>query len=509
VSLVIVSNNMIKNDKSISLGRLFEKIDCSLPSEYAILPISGLANDSRKVKAGDLFFAMPGFSADGRKFIPEAISLGAVAVVSETPLPDLESIPIVVCKNIRRVMSKVAARFFDFPSTKIPVLGVTGTNGKTTTTYLYAHIMSFMGHSWGRLGTVDYYLGKRTVSAINTTPDALDLQTMLAEIKQNGLNGCVMEVSSHGLDLGRCDDIEFAGAVFMNLTQDHLDYHKDMENYFKAKAILFEKLLKQEGFAVLNNGDPYSDRLKKLCRGKAITFLVKADSAQTGEADMIMVDEGYADGHRKFKATFEGRTIINSLPLLGKFNLYNASAAVASAIGMGFAFDKAIESLRTAPQVPGRVEKIAVGQPFEVVVDYAHSPDALENLLKGVDTNGEKILVFGCGGDRDKTKRPIMGQIASKFAHKAIVTTDNPRSEEPYKIIEDVIKGMPANNNFKIIENRDEAIGQALSMAKPGDMVIIAGKGHEDYQIIGKRKFYFSDHDIIRKYLKKMGYAAA
>jgi UDP-N-acetylmuramoyl-L-alanyl-D-glutamate--2,6-diaminopimelate ligase len=508
VNLVVVSN-MTKNNKSISLGRLLESIDCNLASQDTALPISGLANDSRKVKSGDLFFALPGFTADGRKFIPEAISLGAVAVINEIPMPDLESVPVVVCKNIRKAMSKVSARFFDFPSVRMPVVGVTGTNGKTTTTYLYAHIMSYFGQSWGRLGTVEYFLGKRTISAINTTPESLDLQMMLAEIKHNGMDGCVMEVSSHGLDLGRCDDIEFAGAVFMNLTQDHLDYHKDMDNYFKAKTILFDRLLRENGFAVLNIADPYSERMRKFCRGKVITFLVKASEAEPGDADLVMIDKGYADGHRQFKTTFEGRSFNGSMPLLGKFNLYNASAAIASAIGMGFAYEKAIEALRTAPQTPGRVQKIVAGQPFEVIIDYAHSPDALENLLNGVDTTGKKILLFGCGGDRDRAKRPIMGGIASKLADTAIVTSDNPRSEESHKIIEDILKGMPAKGSYHVIENRDEAIGQALSLAKPGDLVIIAGKGHEDYQIVGKTKLYFSDHDVIRKYLKKMGYAAS
>ena len=496
-----------KNQKT--LGELFGNTDCDVPREKLPVVITGLANDSRRVKPGDLFFAVPGFAVDGRKYVPEAISMGAAAVVSETTIEGLDGVTQIICNNIRHTMSKVAGRFYDHPSKTMPVVGVTGTNGKTTTTYMFGHIMASRGKKWGRFGTVEYHTGSRTIAALNTTPDSLELQAMLAEVKQNGLGGCIMEVSSHGLDLGRVDDIEFAGAIFTNLTQDHLDYHKDMETYFKAKSILFERLLKKDGFAVLNALDPYSKRLQAIFPGHVIYYAALTNGNSASNADLIVKDLGYQNNRRNFSASYQGKTIKGSMPYMGKFNLMNAAGSIGAALGMGLTLSQAIEPLEDGPQVPGRVQKIDAGQPFEVIVDYAHSPDAVKNLLEGVDTQGYKILVFGCGGDRDKGKRPIMGEIACRMADRVIVTTDNPRTENPSSIIAEILAGIPKTDNLKVIENRDEAIGVALGMAGAGDLVIIAGKGHENYQIIGKTKTYFSDQDVIKKYLKKMGYAAS
>jgi UDP-N-acetylmuramoyl-L-alanyl-D-glutamate--2,6-diaminopimelate ligase len=501
--------NMTSKYNSVSLAKLFAGIDCVVAKSFSEVIITGLANDSRKVKPGDLFFAVPGFVTDGNRFIPEAISLGAKIVVTQSDVSDVESLPIVKCKDIKKTMSVVANRFFGFPSIKIPTVGITGTNGKTTVSYLFTHIMDCCGEKWGRIGTVEYYTGKRTVSALNTTPDALELQALLAEMIDSGMNGCVMEVSSHALDQGRCDDIEFSGAVFTNLTQDHLDYHKDMESYFGAKSILFSKLLRDDGFAVLNIDDPYSQKMKKLCRGKVLTFSVIRNSDQQSAADIKLIDDGFRDNHRYFKVSFQGRTLDGSMPLPGSFNLYNAAAAIGIAINSGCQLDDAVKALKTAPQVPGRVERVEAGQPFEVIVDYAHTPDALKNLLMGVETSGDKVLVFGCGGDRDRSKRSVMGEIAIKFANRVVVTSDNPRSEDPKRIINDILKGISKDNDFSVIEERDKAIGEALKMASPGDLVIIAGKGHEDYQVIDNRKLYFSDPDVVKKYLKKMGYAGS
>lgn len=508
MNLVAVSN-MTDNKYQKTLGELFKNTDCRLDVEKTAIMISGLANDSRRVKPGDLFFAVPGFTVDGRKFVPEAISMGALAVVSETRIEGLSGIPQIICGDIRRTMSLVAARFYDNPSKALPVVAVTGTNGKTTTTYMFAHIMSGRGKKWGRFGTVEYDTGKRIIAAINTTPDSLELQAMLAEVKQGDLGGCVMEVSSHGLDLGRVDDIEFCGAIYTNLTQDHLDYHKDMETYFKAKSILFEKLVKKDGFAVLNALDPYSPRMQAIFPGRVIYYAAISKGNPVPKVDLIVKDLGYRNNRRFYEASYKGLTIQNSMPYMGKFNLMNAAGALGGALGMGLTLSEAVESLATGPQVPGRVQKIDCGQPFEVIVDYAHSPDAVKNLLEGVDTTGYKIMVFGCGGDRDKTKRPIMGEIATRLADRVIVTTDNPRTEVPAKIISDILAGISKKDNLKVIENRDEAIGVALGMAGAGDLVIIAGKGHENYQIVGKTKSYFSDQDVIKKYLKKMGYAAS
>jgi UDP-N-acetylmuramoyl-L-alanyl-D-glutamate--2,6-diaminopimelate ligase len=508
VNLVAV-NNMADTKNQKTLGELFGNTDCQIPREKLPAVITGLANDSRRVKPGDLFFAVTGFAVDGHKFIPEAISMGAAAIVSETVIEGLDGITQIICRDIRRTMSMVAGRFYDHPSKTMAVVGVTGTNGKTTTTYMFAHIMASRGKKWGRFGTVEYNTGNRTIAALNTTPDSLELQAMLAEVKHNGLGGCIMEVSSHGLDLGRVEDIEFAGAIYTNLTQDHLDYHKDMETYFKAKSILFERLVKKDGFAVLNALDPYSKRLQTIFPGRVICFAALTDSNTAPGADLIIKDLGYRNNRRYYEASYQGISIKSSMPYMGKFNLMNAAGSIGAALGMGLTLAQAIEPLTDGPQVPGRVQKIDAGQPFEVIVDYAHSPDATKNLLEGVDTTGYKIIVFGCGGDRDKTKRPIMGEIATRLADRVIVTTDNPRTEIPGKIIADILGGITKKDNLKVIENRDEAIGVALGMAGAGDLVIIAGKGHENYQIVGKTKSYFSDQDVIRKYLKKMGYAAS
>jgi len=501
-----IDSNMTSGYQSIKLSRLFAGIDCEFRSDISNIEITGLTNDSRKVKPGDLFFAVPGFTADGAKFIPEATSMGAKAVIIQTDINGLDYIPVIRCSDIRRVMSQVAARFYRYPAKDINVIGVTGTNGKTTVTYLLAHILGAAEKAWGKIGTVGYFTGKRTIQAINTTPDTIELQEYLAEMRDSAMPGCVMEVSSHGLDQHRCDDIEFSAAVFTNLTQDHLDYHQNLESYFNAKAILFTRLLKKDGIAVLNANDPHYERLSAICSTKTITYSVVSDTKQKYAADVIIEDKGYRDNQRNFNITYAGKSRDGVMPYLGKFNLANAGAAIAAAIGMGYDFTKSIDLLSNAPQVPGRVEKVDMGQPFEVIIDYAHTPDALENLITGVDTSGKKILVFGCGGDRDKTKRPIMGQVAVKYADNIIITSDNPRTEDPGRIIADIQKGVIGKTNYSVIEKRDEAIAQALAIASAGDLVIIAGKGHEDYQVVGNTRHYFSDPKVVKSVLKKMGY---
>lgn len=502
-----IQNNVSSDYKPVPLAELFNGTDCQFLGSADDVIITGLANDSRRVKVGDLFFAVPGFAADGTKYIPEAASLGARAVVVETDVMGFEHLPIIKSGNIRKAMSSVAARFFGYPSKSLIVVGVTGTNGKTTITYLLSHILKSFDNFWGKIGTVEYYTGKRRLQAVNTTPDTLEIQKYLAEMREAKLTGCVMEVSSHGLDQHRCDDIEFSAAIFTNLTQDHLDYHKDLDSYFKAKSILFTKLLKSDGVAVVNANDPYSERLQKLTSARVITYSAIFNSSQTRSADIVFEDHGYNQNRRYFKASFSGKQISGTMPYLGKFNLANAAASVTAVVGLGHDFQQAVEALATAPQVPGRVERIDRKQPFTIIIDYAHTPDALENLLTGIDTRGRKIVVFGCGGDRDTTKRPIMAQVVVKYADMTVVTSDNPRTEDAKKIINDILKGIPPNSKYTVIEKRDEAIGEALKMAKPDDLVIIAGKGHEDYQIIGNTRHYFSDSKVVETYLKKMGYA--
>ena len=504
-----INNNLVDSRRSVPLRDLFDSLDLDISYSVKQIGITGLANDSRKVRPGDLFFAVPGFVTDGAKYISEATSLGAKVIVTQSPDIKVDYLPVIQCRDIRKIISSVAARFYQHPSTDVEVVGITGTNGKTTVSYLLSHMLGGSARSWGRIGTVEYFTGKNTIRALNTTPDSIDLQKCLAEMRDFGMAGCAMEVSSHGLDLHRCDDIEFEAAVFTNLTQDHLDYHKDMESYFAAKSILFSKLLRADGLAVLNADDAYFEKLKELCPTKTIAYSVSAAHGKRLGAHLMLEDAGATADGRKFKMTFDGRSHNGILPLLGRFNLANAAASAATAIGLGLEAEKVIESLKTAPQVPGRVERIDEGQPFQVIIDYAHTPDALKNLLEGVDSQREKILVFGCGGDRDKTKRPLMGGIAAGLADRMFVTSDNPRTEDPVKIINDILKGMPKSEKISVNEKRDEAIGRALALAKPGDLVIIAGKGHEDYQIVGNTRHYFSDPDVVRSHLKKLGYGSS
>ncbi len=489
------------------LRDILEGLDCDIFGDVDDILITDLSNDSRQAKPGDLFVAVPGFKFDGAKFIPEAASMGAVAIVTKKKIKGLEHMPLIVCKDVRKVMSRIGSRFFNQPSRNLDIIGITGTNGKTTVTYMISHLMSALGKSYGKIGTVEYYTGKRTIQAINTTPDTIEIHRMLAEMVECKLDGCVMEVSSHGLDQNRCNDIEYAAAVFTNLTQDHLDYHKDFENYFAAKAILFEKLLKRDGVAVLNANDPYAERLNKLTAAKTITYSAIINGSQTNDADIVLIDKGYENNNRHYELKYNDQTLVGSIPHLGKFNLINTAAAIATVTGLGYDITEAVEAMKRAPQVPGRAEKIVAGQPFEVIIDYAHTPDALENLLTGVDSKGRKIIVFGCGGDRDKTKRPIMGQVAAKYADRLFVTSDNPRTEDPHKIIEDMLPGIPTGVDYDVIEKRDEAIVKALMVAEPDDLVIIAGKGHEDYQVIGNTRHYFSDPQVVLSSLKKLGYA--
>jgi UDP-N-acetylmuramoyl-L-alanyl-D-glutamate--2,6-diaminopimelate ligase len=504
-----INGNQTSAGNSIALNRLIEGIECTVYGDVSGIGISGLTNDSRKVRPGDLFFAVPGFSFDGTKFISEATSLGAVAIVAQSEVNGIAHIPVIKCPNIRQVMSQIAARFYDYPSKSLQVVGITGTNGKTTVTYMLGHIMDTFGLPFGRIGTVEYFSGKRKIQATNTTPDTLEIQKMLGEMRDSGLKGCIMEVSSHGLDQHRCDDIEYNLAVFTNLTRDHLDYHKDFENYFNAKSLLFSQLLKKDGLAILNANDPYAEELKSISRADSITYSAMINDSQARKADIVLIDKGYKDNRRYFELRRGDEKISGYMPYLGKFNLNNAAAALATISGMGLDLKLAAAALENAPQVPGRVEKVIVGQPFEVIIDYAHTPDALENLLTGVDTAGRKIIVFGCGGDRDRTKRSIMGQVATKYADQVFVTSDNPRTENPRRIINDILEGIPSGISPEVIEKRDEAIVQALNFAGPGDLVIIAGKGHEDYQVIGNTRHFFSDPKVVLNHLKKLGYAGS
>ena len=492
-------NEKTKSKYATTLDVLFRGLNIQLPPGTSRLEVNGLTDDSRRVNLGDLFVAVPGNSADGRLYISEATSMGAIAVLTAPGFKFKTELPLIMTDNLKKVVPAVADRFYQSPSEKLTVAGVTGTNGKTTVTYLLAAIFDSIGRKWGRIGTTGYDLGGPMLPANNTTPGPIDLQRYFATMVERELSGCAMEVSSHALHQGRCESVRFASATFTNLSQDHLDYHKDMQSYFEAKAHLFDKA----PLAIVNIDDPYGRKLLERTKGKVITY----SGERPADLKYRVINADINGSTLAFE--YEGRNVQFELPLAGWFNHQNAAAAGATALGLGLSLERVTDGLSGAPPVPGRIQAVKLGQPFGVYIDYAHTPDALEKLLTSLRQFEPKNLrvVFGCGGDRDRTKRPIMGEVASRLADIIYITSDNPRTEEPAAIIKDVYKGVLDKKRCQVIEDRSAAIKTALSAAQDGDIVVIAGKGHEDYQVIGTVKKYFSDFEVAKSTLGKLGYA--
>jgi UDP-N-acetylmuramoyl-L-alanyl-D-glutamate--2,6-diaminopimelate ligase len=464
--------------------------------------IRGITMDSRQVQTGDLYACVPGMNVDGHDFAAQAVEKGATALLVERILP--LGVPQLQVKNVRESMGKLAANIFDHPASRLEVIGVTGTNGKTTITYLIEQIAGKEGKKVGLIGTLGARIAGREIPGSRTTPEAIDIQKLLAEMVDEGVALAVMEVSSHALVLGRVTGCEFDAGIFTNLTQDHLDYHKTMEEYLQAKALLFSGLsgLKHPKVGVVNGDDPASKTLIQASAAPVVLYGVKADTLDYRAEEIELT----ADGIR-FTVHFKGRTQKVQYSTPGMFSVYNALAAFAWGVESGRAPELVAEALDEIAGVPGRFESVRMGQPFQVIVDYAHTPDGLENVLKTARefTKGRLITVFGCGGDRDKGKRPKMGTISAELSDFVLVTSDNPRTEEPRQIISDVLQGV-IGVEHTAIENRREAIESACRIAKPGDTVMIAGKGHEDYQIIGKEVFPFDDREVAREALRRLGY---
>ncbi|MFZ4116662.1 MAG: UDP-N-acetylmuramoyl-L-alanyl-D-glutamate--2,6-diaminopimelate ligase [Chthoniobacterales bacterium] len=477
------------------------------------LDIKELCFDSRKTTTGSLFFALPGAHEKGIHFVEEAIKGGAVAVVSEEELKidsqiskqasnRLLEIPLIRVPNARRAMAEMAAAFYHFPSQTLAVCGVTGTNGKTTTNYLIRHLCDVSGRACGLIGTVEYVLPGRVEEAPRTTPESIDIQAMLEEMKNGGFKAVSMEVSSHAIVQERAREVEFDVAIFTNLTQDHLDYHGSMEAYFDAKAVLFESLPHQKtkrGRAVVNGDDRYGrlllERLERLpVKVPIITF------GQSSGVDFRASDIQYSSTGTTFCLEARKRSYLVRSPLVGLFNVYNVLGALASATSMGLELRRAIKALETAPQVPGRLQRVDGKKNFQVFVDYAHTPDALENALRSLRQlqPGRLVVVFGCGGDRDRTKRPLMAAAAERYADEVIVTTDNPRGEDPLSIIKEVVQGF-RQQKYSCIGDRREAISRAIEQALPYDIIVIAGKGHETYQEIAEVRTPFDDVHIAER----------
>ena len=460
--------------------------------------VTGIAYRSAHVRAGDLFAAIRGRSHDGHGYAADAVRRGAAALLVDHALP--EAVSQIVVPDTRRALAPIAAAFYGDPSARLWVCGVTGTNGKTTTTHLIEGILARAGGRPGLIGTLGVRLDAAAVAfepTTSTTPEAPDVQRLLAEMRNGGAREVVMEVTSHALALHRVDACRFASAVFTNLTQDHLDFHGDLARYRDAKSRLFE-MVARDGAAVVNADDPSAAAMARGSRAPVWTYAIDAP------ADVRAERPQYGPrGTRCVIASPAGRLPL-SLPLPGRFNLSNALAAAAVALARGITPDLVGASLEAARGVPGRCELIEEGQAFAVIVDYAHTPDGLENVLRLAREvcAGRVLAVFGCGGDRDRTKRPIMGRIGTDLADHAVFTSDNPRSEPPEAILREIEAGASGRSNFETEPDRRRAIVRALALARPGDVVVIAGKGHEPYQIIGDRTIAFDDRDEARAALR-------
>jgi UDP-N-acetylmuramoyl-L-alanyl-D-glutamate--2,6-diaminopimelate ligase len=466
-----------------------------VPADARDVEVSGLAYDNRAVTPGTLYFSVPGFTRDGHDFAPDAAARGAAALVVQRPLG--LGVPEVLVEDVRRAMAPAAARFYGDPTADLDVVGVTGTNGKTTTAFIVRALLEAGGRQTGLLGTVTSVIGGIEHPVQRTTPEAIDLQRTFRSMLDAGDVACSMEVSSHALELHRADAIHFAVAIFTNISRDHLDFHPTMEDYFQAKRRLFVDARPRH--SVINVDDTYGARLAAELDGP-VTFAL--DREATFQA--LEVRTGL-DGSQFTVDGPDGRIQLSS-PLRGRFNVYNLLGAFAAARAAGVAFDAVAAAIETVGEVPGRFQSVDEGQDFAVLVDYAHTPDSLENVLRAARglARGRVHVVFGAGGDRDRGKRPLMGEIARRLADRVIVTSDNPRSEDPEAIIGEILAGIgPAHPDVEHTVDRREAIGRAIGGAAGGDVVVIAGKGHEQGQEFeGGRKVPFDDATVAREVLR-------
>jgi UDP-N-acetylmuramoyl-L-alanyl-D-glutamate--2,6-diaminopimelate ligase len=491
--------------EGVTVSKLFQTMYGQMIVTHEV-EIGKVQYDSRKIQRSDCFVALKGTASDGHNFVQTAINQGAKVVVlqDENVLPDAlcmhAGVIKVVVPDTRKALATISSNYYGHPSKKLKFIGVTGTNGKTTTSHLMKSILEAAGEKVGLVGTIEYKIGDRIIPATHTTPESLELNELFAMMVESGCTSVSMEVSSHALDQSRVYGLDFDVAIFTNLTQDHLDYHNTMERYFEAKKILFTGL-KESGYAIINHDDRWGTKLLESVTGKKYSFGI------TTTSDMQVLDLKLGiDG-----TTFQVRNHIGEFslttPLIGRFNVYNALAAYSAGVALGIPRELVIKGIDNLKNVRGRFERISSPAGWTAIVDYAHTPDALENCLKTIHdilpkkNHGRIITVFGAGGDRDKTKRPLMGHIAGDYSDLVIVTSDNPRTERPEDIIDDVMRGIIRHASVLREVDRRTAIEKAIKCAQPNDVVLIAGKGHEDYQIIGKEKKHFSDREVVESLL--------
>jgi UDP-N-acetylmuramoyl-L-alanyl-D-glutamate--2,6-diaminopimelate ligase len=460
--------------------------------------IEAVTCDSRAVVPGTLFVAIPGTKKDGLEYVEEAVNRGAAAIVASRVFYPLPKVPLAVVKDPRFAHSEIAARFHGYPSQRLNVIGITGTNGKTTTTFLLKAILESAREKSGLLGTVYNILGDKPIASHMTTPDAEHLHSCMAEMVKRGCRSCVMEVSSHSLVQDRVRHVNFAAAILSNVTRDHMDYHKTFEDYRAAKARLFEQL-PVHGIACINADDPSAPYFIERSTGRVVTYGLEQGDVRA------KILESTINGLR-FSIHFrEGVDLEITSPLIGQHNVYNMLSAAACLFAMGYDLEPIRMGLEGMRSVPGRLEEISLCQDFKVFVDYAHTPDALERVITALKpmTPGRVWVVFGCGGDRDRGKRPLMGRVVEQLSDQMIITSDNPRSEDPLAIVEEICGGLSEKNKHLIVLDRKDAIRQAIMGARTGDTILIAGKGHEDYQIIQGTVHPFDDRVVAYEALKE------
>ena len=508
----------------MKLSKLLEGVEIRKITGETLKEIEGIAYHSNQVEKGFLFVAIRGMEMDGHQFIREAIQRGAEAVLLEEER-EIPNRTMILVPNSRKALAKISSNFYGNPSSQVRLIGITGTNGKTTATYLLESIFKKAGYAVGVIGTINYRFGQKTTPAFNTTPESLDLQRILWEMVKEGISHVIMEVSSHGLDLDRVFGCQFDGAVFTNFTAEHLDYHKSLSHYFESKKKLFSESLmkshKTRRFAVTNRDDPRGEEIVEGINLPVIRYGL-GSSCDISADQVTSTFEGLSCQIKTPKGEFS----IHS-KLIGEFNVYNILAAVATGIAMDIPLETVKNGVESLEGVSGRFEKIGNRRGIHVIVDYAHTHDALERVLLGLkhilrsshQGNGKMITVFGCGGDRDRMKRPLMGKVAGSYSDLSILTSDNPRTEDPLAIMNEVEMGLKSlsllewhrdkieswrsEKGYLKVPDRREAIQMAIRLAKPSDTVLIAGKGHEDYQIIRKQRFPFDDHIEAKKALEE------
>ena len=476
-----------------------------IPPELARTNVEGLEYDSRRVQPNFVFFAFPGAKADGRMFAAQASDKGAIATVSELPAPEGWTAPWLQVAHGRFALALAARTFYGNLDEKLSLTGITGTNGKTTTAFLLDSVLRHAGKTTAMVGTIEYRMGSKTLPAPNTTPESLDLQRLFTELNTIGGTHVTMEVSSHALALGRVYGLHFHTAVFTNLTRDHLDYHGTMENYFAAKKLLFDGSGgPPPRFAVINRDDESGRNLASPRNPTEVIWYGLGKDASLRARHIRSVDNGL-----RFEVAFEKTKFEIFSPLAGRFNVYNILAACGAAMTYQLPPETIVGGIEACKGVPGRFERVDEGQPFFVIVDYSHTDDALRNAIAAARTLDPRrvITVFGCGGDRDRTKRPLMGQAASELSDVVVLTSDNPRSEDPLQIMNDAMVGINRSDTKTIVEpDRALAIHKALEEARAGDLVLLAGKGHETYQIFRDKTIHFDDREVAREALRSFGF---